>query len=215
LRACIAEGIGTAALLVAIVGSGVMGERLADGNAAIALLANSFATGLALWVLIATLGPISGAHFNPVVTLFSALSRLLPWRSALAFIGVQFLAAGVGVLVAHAMFELPLVSFSERVRAGSAQVLSEAIATAGLLGVVAVTRARDPSLIGALVGAYIAAAYWFTASTSFANPAVTVARSLTDSFSGIRPADIGPFISIQTATALALGLATKAYWRRG
>ncbi len=213
MRACIAEGIGTAALLVAIVGSGIMGERLADGTAAIALLANSIATGLALWVLIATLGPISGAHFNPVVTLVSVLSRLLPWRSGLAYVGVQFFSAIAGVLLAHAMFEMPLVSFSSHVRAGSSQVLSEAVATAGLLGVVATTRARDASLIGALVGAYIAAAYWFTASTSFANPAVTVARSLTDSFSGIRPADIGAFIAMQTATALMAGLALRAYRR--
>jgi len=191
-----------------------MGERLADGNAAIALLANSFATGLALWVLIATLGPISGAHFNPAVTLASTLSGLLPWRFALAYIVVQSFSAVVGVLLAHAMFEMPLVSFSSHIRAGSSQVLSEAIATAGLLGVVAMTRARDSSLIGALVGAYIAAAYWFTASTSFANPAVTVARSLTESFSGIRPADIGAFIAVQTATAFAVGLATRAYRRQ-
>jgi glycerol uptake facilitator-like aquaporin len=210
LRACIAEGVGTAALLAAIVGSGIMGERLADGNAAIAQLANSFATGLVLWVLIATLGPISGAHFNPAVTLVSALSKAMSWRRAVAYIGVQLFSAVVGVLLAHAMFEMPWVSFSSHIRAGSSQVLSEAIATAGLLGVIATTRGRDSSLIGALVGAYIAAAYWFTASTSFANPAVSVARSLTESFSGIRPADVGSFIVIQTATALAIGLAIRA-----
>ena len=199
---------------MAVVGSGIMGERLSDGNAAIALLANSFATGLALWVLIATLGPISGAHFNPAVTLLGALSRLLSWRTAWAYIGAQFLSAVVGVLIAHAMFEMPLIALSSRVRAGGSQLLSEAIATAGLLGVVAMTRPRAPSAIGALVGAYIAAAYWFTSSTSFANPAVTVARSLTDSFSGIRPADVGAFVAIQLVMGLAIGLAVRVRSRR-
>src|SRR5450432_2027607 len=207
-RQLAAEGIGTALLLAIVVGSGIMGERLAGGNVAIALLANSSATGLGLWVLIALLGPISGAHFNPAVTLAMASAGHFPWHHTLPYVGVQIAAAFIGVAVAHVMFSLPMFTASEHVRTGMGQWVSEAVATAGLLFVIGLARHRGASAVGGLVAAYIAAAYWFTSSTSFANPAVTIARAATDTFAGIRPIDAAGFIVVQLLVApLAFGIA--------
>jgi glycerol uptake facilitator-like aquaporin len=202
-----AEALGTAYLLAAVVGSGIMGERLAGGNVALALLANSLATGGALVALIIAFERRSGAHFNPVVTLAFALRGELPRRDVLPYVGAQLIGAVLGVLAAHAMFELPLLQESVRVRAGPAQWWSEAVAAFGLVFVVlsfGTGRAWTPPFA---VGAYITAAYWFTASTSFANPAVTLARAFSDTFAGIRPADIGPFVAAQLA---GMGLALLA-----
>jgi glycerol uptake facilitator-like aquaporin len=201
-RALVAETIGTALLLAAVVGSGIMGERLAGGNVAIALLANTLATGAALVALILTFGPISGAHFNPAVTIADALEGGLPWSRASGYIVAQIAGAFAGVMTAHAMFSLPLVSASLHERSGGAQTLSEFVATFGLLSVIwGVSRTRA-SAIPFAVGAYITSAYWFTASTSFANPAVTVARAFTNSFAGIRPVDAPGFTGAQIAGAL-------------
>jgi len=193
-RRAAAEAVGTAFLLAAVVGSGIMGERLSGGSAAIALLANSAATGAALVALILTLG----AAMNPLVTVSDAVRRAIAWSDVPVVLVAQLTGAVLGVAAANAMFELPVVSLSQHARAGGAQLLSEGIATFGLLLVV--IRAREPALA---VGGYIAAAYWFTASTSFANPAVTVARSLTDTFAGIRPADVGGFVAAQLVGACA------------
>ena len=201
-RRLAAEGIGTAGLLVAIVGSGIMGERLAGGNLALVLLANSLATGCALWVLVTTLAPVSGAHFNPAVTIAGAVAGDFAWRDVFPYVAVQVVAALAGVAVAHSMFGLPLFSASGHVRAGPAQWWSEAVATAGLLLTIALGRSARPQALPALIAVYIVGAYWFTASTSFANPAVTVARSLTDSFAGIRPGDVPGFIAGQIAGAV-------------
>ena len=197
----VAEGLGSALLVATVVGSGVMAERLASGNVAIALLANTGATVAILFVLIALLGPISGAHFNPAVSLTMAWARRLPWPEAFAYVFVQCVSAIVGTVLAHAMFELPLLSASTHVRSGLAQYVSEFVATFGLVLIVfGHRRANDaPSMVAAWIGA----AYWFTASTSFANPAVTLARSFTDTFSGIRPADVLPFILVQLTGAAA------------
>ncbi len=190
-------------LLAAVVGSGIMGERLAAGNTAIALLANTLATGAALVALILTFGPISGAHFNPAVTLAAAWHGEIAWREAPVYLCAQLSGAFVGVVAAHAMFQLPLLSASRQVRAGGSQVFSEFVATFGLLLVIwSCVRFRSAAVPFA-VAAYITAAYWFTASTSFANPAVTFARSATDSFSGIRPADAPAFVVAQLAGAFA------------
>lgn len=202
-RAWIAEGIGTAFLVAAVVGSGVMGERLAGGNAAIALLANTFATGAALVALILTFGPISGAHFNPVVTGVSAMDRKTGWSTAGGFVAAQIVGGLLGVVAAHVMFGLPLVTLSSHVRSGGAQVFSEFVATFGLVSVIVSCARFRASAAPFAVAAYICAAYWFTASTSFANPAVTIARSLTDTFSGIRPSDVPAFIAAQVAGACA------------
>lgn len=200
-RRLAAEGLGTAFLAVAVVGSGIMAERLA-GDGAVALLCNALATGAALVVLIATFGPISGAQFNPVVSLVSALSRALAWREAAFYGVVQVLGGIVGVLVTHAMFGLPLLAASDNARSGASLVLSEGIATFGLVfAIIAAVRFR-PEAVAWIVGLYITAAYWFTASTSFANPAVTIARAMTDTFAGIRPADVPGFIAAQIAGAL-------------
>jgi glycerol uptake facilitator-like aquaporin len=199
-RAVAAEFVGTAFLLAAVVGSGIMGERLAGGNVAIALLANAVATGAALVALIVTFGPVSGAHFNPVVTLVFS-RRLLPGRTVAALIGAQLAGAATGVLVAHAMFDTPLVAWSLHVRSGPSQILSEAIATFGLVGVIASGSRRTPAAVPFAVAAYIVAAYWFTASTSFANPAVTIARAMTDTFAGIRPVDVPWFVLGQVVGA--------------
>ena len=199
-RAVAAEFVGTALLLAAVVGSGIMGERLAGGNVAIALLANALATGAALVALIVTFGPVSGAHFNPVVTLVFSRGAHRGGTMA-AFVAAQFAGAVTGVLLAHAMFDAPLVAWSQHVRSGPSQVLSEAVATFGLLGVIASSSRRTPAAVPFAVAAYIVAAYWFTASTSFANPAVTIARALTDTFAGIRPADVPWFIAGQAAGA--------------
>jgi glycerol uptake facilitator-like aquaporin len=188
-------------LLAAVVGSGIMGERLAAGNVAIALLANTLATGAALVALILTFGPVSGAHFNPAVTLADAWQRGIPWSEVPAYILAQVGGAFVGVAVAHLMFGLPLFFASRHTRSGSAQVFSEFVATFGLLAVIwGCVRFRS-SAVPFAVAAYITAAYWFTASTSFANPAVTLARSASDTFAGIRPGDAPAFILAQLAGA--------------
>jgi glycerol uptake facilitator-like aquaporin len=206
-RRIVAEFLGTALLLTAIVGSGIMGERLAAGNVAIALLANTIATGAALVALILTFGSISGAHFNPAVTLADASQRGLPWAEVPAYLMAQIAGAFAGVAVAHLMFGDPLFSASQHARSGGAQLFSEFGATFGLLAVIwGCVRTRN-GLVPFAVGAYITAAYWFTASTSFANPAVTLARCVTNTFTGIRPADVPGFIAAQllgafVATAL-------------
>lgn len=201
-----AEFVGTLFLVAAVIGSGIMGERLAGGNAAIALLANTIATGAALVALILTFGPISGAHFNPAVTVADAVERGIAWREVPAYILAQCVGGVAGAVVAHLMFGLRWYSFSSHGRHGSAQIFSEFVATLGLLSVIwGCSRVRS-SVVPFAVGCYITAAYWFTASTSFANPAVTIARSLSDTFAGIRPADTPLFILAQLAGALAATL---------
>jgi glycerol uptake facilitator-like aquaporin len=202
-RRVVAELVATMVLLAAIVGSGIMGERLAGGNVAIALLANSLATGGALFALIATFQPISGAHFNPVVTLVDAWEGGLSWRHAPIVILGQLAGAALGVCVAHLMFAEPWISVSTHDRAGLAPIASEFVATFGLVAVIVGCARRRPDLIPFAVSAYIVGAYWFTASTAFANPAVTVARSLTGTFAGIRSADVGGFVLAQLAGAAA------------
>jgi glycerol uptake facilitator-like aquaporin len=188
-------------LLAAVVGSGIMGTRLAMGNTAVALLANTIATGAALVALILTFGPISGAHFNPVVTVADASQGGTRWSEVPFYIGAQVVGAVVGVFAAHLMFDEPLLQVSTHVRSGGSQAFSEFIATFGLLAVIwGCSRARSESVPFA-VGLYITAAYWFTASTSFANPAVTAARAMTDTFAGIRPSDVPVFIAVQMAGA--------------
>ncbi|WP_271678346.1 aquaporin [Thermomonas mangrovi] len=207
-RRLLAEAVGTTALLATVVGSGIMGTQLAAGNDAIALLANAAATAGVLYVAIVVLGPLSGAHFNPAVTLAMRLRGELDTRATLAYIGVQCVAAIAGVVLAHAMFDLPLLQPGTHARTGAAQWLSEAVATCGLLLTILLGLRARPAAIPALVAAYIFAAYWFTASTSFANPAVTLARALTQTFAGIRPIDAPGFILAQlVGTALALLLA--------
>ena len=202
-RCLVAEGLGTAFLLAVVVGSGIMAERLAGGNIAIALLANTLATGAGLVALILTFGPISGAHFNPAVTLADAWQGGLPWKHVPAYISVQILGAFAGVACAHLMFGEPLFSASQHARAGYAQLWSEFVATFGLLAVIWGCAKSRPSVVPFAVGAYISAAYWFTASTSFANPAVTLARAASDSFAGIRPLDAPGFIAAQLLGAWA------------
>jgi glycerol uptake facilitator-like aquaporin len=198
-----AEFVGTAFLLMAVVGSGIMGERLAGGNVAIALLANTIATGAALVALILTFGPVSGAHFNPAVSLADAWQRGMRWRETAGYVLAQVCGAYVGVVSAHAMFALPLLSASRHNRGGASQMFSEFVATFGLLSVIWGCSRLRTSVVPFAVGAYITAAYWFTASTSFANPAVTLARAATDTFSGIRPADVPGFITAQLFGAAA------------
>lgn len=202
-RRLVAETLGTAFLLAAVVGSGIMGERLAAGNIAVALLANTLATGAALVALILTFGPISGAHFNPAVTLADASEGGLAWRQVSGYIGAQIIGAVAGVWTAHAMFGEPILMLSTHARHGLAQMFSEFIATFGLLAVIWGCSRRRPAATPFAVAAYITAAYWFTASTSFANPAVTVARALTDTFSGIRPGDVPGFVAAQLLGAAA------------
>jgi glycerol uptake facilitator-like aquaporin len=199
-RAVAGEFVGTAFLLAAVVGSGIMGEQLAGGNVAIALLANALATGAALVALIVTFGPVSGAHFNPFVTLIAA-PRGAGASTMAGYVMAQFAGAVCGVMLAHVMFGAPLVAWSTHARSGLSQVVSEAIATFGLIGVIVSSSRRTPAAVPFAVAAYITAAYWFTASTSFANPAVTVARALTDTFAGIRAADVPWFIAGQAAGA--------------
>ena len=202
-RRCAAEGVGTALLLATVVGSGIMAQRLAGGNVALALLANTLATGAVLVALIGTFGAVSGAHFNPAVTLADAWQRGLPWREVPAYIGAQIAGAIAGVAAAHLMFGLPLFFASQHARTGPAQWFSEFVATFGLLAVIWGCVRFRPNLVPFAVGCYITAAYWFTASTSFANPAVTIARSLSDTFAGIRPVDAPAFIIAQVAGAFA------------
>lgn len=202
-RRIVAEALGTALLLAVVVGSGIMGERLAGGNDAIALLGNTLATGAALAVLIVMFGPISGAHFNPAVTMTFALRRELSWRLAVAYAAAQVAGAIVGVFAAHAMFAEPLLQVSTKLRDGPAQAFSEFVATFGLVLTILATLRFRPAFTPMAVGLYIAAAYWFTASTSFANPAVTLARSLSDTFAGIAPTSAPAFIAAQIAGALA------------
>jgi glycerol uptake facilitator-like aquaporin len=206
-RRLTAESVGTALLVAAVVGSGIMGERLAAGNVALALLANTLATGAALVALILTFGPISGAHLNPVVTLADAARGGLPRRDVGPYIGAQVGGALIGVAVGDLMFGEPMFSLAGNVRQGPAQLLSELVATFGLVSVVASCSRLRPTAAPFAVAAYITAAYWFTASTSFANPAVTLARCLTDTFAGIRPNDVPGFIGAQllgAATATTL-----------
>ena len=198
-RRLVAEGLGSAFLLAAVVGSGIMGERLCGGNVAIALLANTLATGAALVVLIAIFGPISGAHFNPAVSLAFAWRGELPWSVAAGFIAAQIAGAIAGVWAAHLMFELPVWQFSITARTGRGQWMAEAVATFGLLLTIFGCAARTPAAVPYAVGLYITSAYWFTASTSFANPAVTIARSLSDTFAGIAPSGVMGFVAAQLA----------------
>lgn len=202
-RRVVAELIGSGFLVAAVVGSGIMGERLAGGNIAIALLANTIATGAALIVLILTFGPISGAHFNPAVTLVNVIEGGLRWVDAACYIVAQCAGAIGGTIAAHLMFKLPIVSFSRHDRSGGAQLFSEFVATFGLLSVIWGCSRSRAGIVPFAVGLYITAAYWFTASTSFANPAVTIARCLSDTFAGIRPADVAGFIAAQIAGALS------------
>jgi glycerol uptake facilitator-like aquaporin len=206
LRRIVAEFTGTLLLLAAVVGSGIMGERLAGGNVALALLANTIATGAALVAIILAFGPISGAHLNPAVTLADAWQGGVAWRDTPAYIAAQIAGAFAGVATAHLMFGLTLYAASTHVRTGPAQLFSEFIATFGLLSVIWECAKHRPSAVPFAVGAYIAAAYWFTASTSFANPAVTVARSVSNTFAGIRPADAPGFVAAQLAGAVAATL---------
>lgn len=200
-RRMTAEAVGSMLLLAAVVGSGIMGERLSGGNVALALLANTVATGAALVALILTFGPISGAHLNPAVSLADALEGILPWREALLYMAAQLAGAFTGVAAADAMFGEPIFAFSQRARYGAAQLLSEFVATFGLVAVIWGCSRRRPAAVPFAVGAYISAAYWFTASTSFANPAVTLARSVSDTFTGIRPVDVPGFVAAQVVGA--------------
>jgi len=202
-RRCVAEAVGTALLLATVVGSGIMGERLASGNTALALLANSIATGAGLSVFILVFGPLSGAHFNPVVTLASAATGQRPWREVPGYIASQLIGAFAGVAAAHAMFQTALWSPSTRARPGGSMILSEGIAAFGLLATIIALSRHRPTVVAYAVGAYILAAYWFTGSTSFANPAVTLARAFTDTFTGIRLLDVPGFIFGQTLGAMA------------
>jgi glycerol uptake facilitator-like aquaporin len=203
LRRAVAEAVGTALLLAAVVGSGIMGERLAGGNVAIALLANTLATGAMLVTLILTFGPISGAHLNPAVTLAIASQGGLAWREVPVYLAAQIAGAFAGVAAAHMMFGEPLFFASRHARSGGAQLFSEFVATFGLLSVIWGCARLRSSAVPFAVGAYITGAYWFTASTSFANPAVTLARAASDTFAGIRPADVPGFIAAQLAGAAA------------
>jgi glycerol uptake facilitator-like aquaporin len=207
------EFVGTAFLLIAVVGSGIMAERLSAGNMALALLANAIATGGALVALILALGPLSGAHMNPVVTAASVLTDGHRWPLGLAYLMAQIAGAVAGVWIAHLMFEMPVIQFSQHMRTGVGQWVAEAVATFGLLVVIWGCRAHRAPVTAFAVAAYITGAYWFTASTSFANPAVTLARALTDTFAGIRPADAPGFIAAQLA-GLALALPLLRHVRR-
>lgn len=208
-RRVVAEFVGTLLLLSAVVGSGIMGERLAGGNVAIALLANTIATGAALVAIILAFGPISGSHLNPAVTLADAWRGGFAWRETPAYIVAQLAGAFAGVGAAHLMFGLPLLSTSTRIRSGPAQIFSEFVATFGLFSVIWGCARQRPAATPFAVGTYITAAYWFTASTSFANPAVAIARSITNTFAGIRPVDVPAFIAAEFAGAFAATLLFK------
>src|SRR5262249_16368512 len=207
------EWLGTAFLLAAVVGSGIMAQKLAGGNDALALLCNTLRTGAILAVLILVFGPLSGAHFNPARSIGFALRRAMPWAPAAVYMAAQVLGGLVGVWAAHLMFELPIWQFSITERTGPGQWLAEAIATFGLLLTIFGCVARRPQSVAYAVGLYITAAYWFTASTSFANPAVTIARSLSDTFAGIAPAGGAAFIAAQLAGGLAAAGLGRWRWR--
>ncbi len=204
MRALLAEGLGTALLLIGVVGSGIMGQALSGGNTGLALLANAIATGCILYVIITVLGRISGAHFNPVVTLFFAMRRELEWPKVAPYIGVQILGGILGVWLTHFMFELPILQTSTTARTGMAQWGSEVFATFGLLFVIYGGLKARAEAVPTLVALYITGAYWFTSSTSFANPAVAIARGLSDTFAGIDPAHVAMFI---VAQIVGLGIA--------
>lgn len=208
----VAEALGAAFLLAAVVGSGIMAQRLAGGNDALALLCNTLPTGAMLTVLILILAPVSGAHFNPAVSLAFALRGELPWPTACAYLAAQMCGAVVGVWAAHLMFELPLWQFSTTMRTGPGQWLAEAVATFGLLLTIFGAATRAPGTVAYAVGLYITAAYWFTASTSFANPAVTFARALSDTFAGIAPAGVAAFIVAQLVGMLAAVALGRWLW---
>lgn len=213
-RRLLSEGLGTAALLAIVVGSGIMGAKLSDGNTAIALLANSLATGFGLFVLISIFGPISGAHFNPLVSAMALLQGTIERRVFASYVIVQIIAAILGVWLAHAMFAVPFLQLGTQHRSGLGQWISEMVATAGLVLVIRGTADRRVEFVAAAIGAYIAAAYWFTASTSFANPAVTIARSLTSTFAGIAPFDSLGFIAAQfIGAAIAYAIAERLWPR--
>jgi glycerol uptake facilitator-like aquaporin len=208
----IAEFLGTAFLLAAVVGSGIMAAKLAGGNAALALLCNTIATGAILTVLILTFGPVSGAHFNPAVSLAAALRGDMTARSTTLYVAAQLTGAIAGVWAAHLMFELPVLQISLTARTGAGQWLAEAIATFGLLLTILGCSARSPAAVPYAVGLYITSAYWFTASTSFANPAVTIARSVSDTFAGIAPAGVAAFIAAQLVGMLAAVALGRWLW---
>jgi len=212
-RRVVAEALGTAILLTAVVGSGIMAQRLAAGNTAVALLCNTIATGATLTVLILIFGPVSGAHFNPVVSLAFASRGELPWADAATYLVVQFAGGLVGVWLAHLMFDLAPLQVSQTVRSGPGQWLSEGVASFGLVLTIFGCLASAPASVPYAVGLYITAAYWFTASTSFANPAVTVARSLTDTFAGIAPHDAPAFIAAQLTGGAAAVAVSGWLWR--
>ena len=212
-RRLAAEGLGSLLLAATVIGSGVMAERLAGGNSAVALLANTGATVGVLATLIALLGPVSGAHFNPAVSLVEAVRGAMPWREASAYAAVQVLGCCLGAVLAHAMFGLPLLQSSGHIRTGVAQWLAEGVATFGLLLVVLGHRRTQDAPW--MIAAWIGAAYWFTASTSFANPAITIARSLSDTFAGIRPVDVGAFIAAQFGGALLALLVARLLFTAG
>lgn len=211
-RKLVAEALGTALLLATVVGSGIMAAKLAGGNTAIALLGNTIPTGAMLVVLISTLGPVSGAHFNPLVTLAAWLDGALKPREAMGYVAAQVGGAVLGVVVAHAMFDVPLIQVATTIRTGQAQWLAEVVASFGLLTVIFLSVRHAPSQVAVNVGLYITAAYWFTASTSFANPAVTFARSLSDSFAGIRPVDVPGFVIAQLAGAVLAVAMNRLVW---
>jgi len=208
----VAECLGTAFLLAGVVGSGIMAAKLAGGNGALALLCNTLPTGAILTVLILTFGPVSGAHFNPAASIAFALRRELPWPEAAAYVVMQIMGGVVGVCAAHLMFDLPVWQVSLRARTGTGQWLAEAVATFGLLLTILGCAARNAAAIPYAVGLYITAAYWFTASTSFANPAVTIARSLSDTFAGIAPSGVTAFVAAQLVGMLAAVLLARWFW---
>jgi glycerol uptake facilitator-like aquaporin len=209
----VAECLGTGFLLATVVGSGIMAAKLANGNGALALLCNTLPTGAILVVLILTFGPVSGAHFNPAVSIAQAIRRELPINVATIYIAAQIVGAIIGVLAAHAMFEIPLWQISVTVRTGPGQWLAEFVATFGLLLTIFGCASQTPAAIPYAVGLYITAAYWFTASTSFANPAVTIARALTDTYAGIAPSGVVAFVVVQIVGAVAAVALARWLWR--
>ena len=209
-----AEGLGTAFLLATVIGSGIMAERLAGGNQALALLCNTLPTGAILVVLITIFGPISGAHLNPAVSLVFALRKEMPWNESAAYAVAQILGGILGALLAHAMFELPFFQISGTARAGLGQWIAEVVAAFGLILTILGCLARNAAAVPMAVGLYITAAYWFTASTSFANPAVTIARSLSDTFAGIAPTDVPAFIAAQIIGAMLAHITARQFWAK-